>query len=123
MKVPEQVKGNAGLKAEREAAFVRYMNAITNLLVAQPESTSELLQKVEAYALHHPDDDLAPGDLLDWMARDLPGLGASHKLSDKSARTYRNRNVFADSNMDDEERASAVWRYVEGRGLLAVVPQ
>lgn len=99
----------------------RYYQVTNEVMCARPADLAELLHKSEVLAIHRWGTDLDFSDVLDWLARDLWHLGARHKLSDESARLDRNFRQFDDSPEFDADRSKATWRYIEGRGMVAVV--
>lgn len=101
----------------------RMMESCRHLRHSFPGNLSEMMHKLEVLALFHDSDTFSFQDMLDICARDLFHLGGRHQLSDESARLEREWREFDDSPEFGADRSKATWRYVDGRGLVAVVPQ
>lgn len=117
----DEATGYAALSEACDEAMERHMVALDAVEVAFPGDLSELLHKLEILALYHSEDVFGFPSMLDLAARDLWHLGARHDLSDESARLNRDWRPFEDSPGWDDDRSKATWRYIEGRGVVAVV--
>lgn len=123
LKKKQDDSGFTALDEVIDDSVCRTMDSCQRLRHSFPGNLSEMMHKLEILALYHSEDVFSFQDMLDICARDLFHLGGRHQLGDESARLKRQWREFDDSPPFDADRSKATWRYIEGRGLVAVVPQ